>query len=506
MSDERLNQEHNVKKHRPFKGLLGAVGISGVLGVAPVWAQPPATQIFCQAYPQAPACASGVTGCELCHASAPALNLLGEQLSVALAPGQARPLPAGVFSAQLEPALASVAPLDADADSFSNVQEWLAGSVASDASSVPQDLECDPGARFARYNVCGPDDAYVYKKLLLDFCGRSPSYGEARAFEAQQDTRQALSDALDRCLESDFWMGRDGQVWSLANDKIAPLGVLKTGEGADPDALVTFADYDDDYNFFVHAHTQGRDVRDVLVGQYFVAREDRPGQGPVYQPYDKTALEDLRDRGFEQAQFVERSRRAGMLTHRWFLVSTIMFSSLPRTTAAQAYRAYLGLDISKLEGLDPVDDEPADYDSKGVDAPDCAVCHSTLDPLTYPFSRYDGLGGGSGGFRGTAQYAPERLDYFEQVDGPWITQTPEAGAIFGQEVQDLIQWAQVAANSEAFAKKIVTDYWTLIFAQPPTPAQQPEVVKLTQDLMGKHAYSVQAMLHDLVFTEAYRVP
>ena len=68
-----------------------------------------------------------------------------------------------------------------------------------------------------------------------------------------------------------------------------------------------------------------------------------------------------------------------------------MFTSIPRTSAAQAYRAYLGYDISKMEGLQAVVDEPVDYDAKGVEAPDCAVCHRTLDPLTYPFSRYDGL-------------------------------------------------------------------------------------------------------------------
>ena len=75
-------------------------------------------------------------------------------------------------------------------------------------------------------------------------------------------------------------------------------------------------------------------------------------------------------------------------------MSNTMFTSIPRTTAAQAYRAFLGYDIAKLEGLWPVAGEPADYDNKGVGAPACAGCHATLDPLTYPFSRYEGIGGG----------------------------------------------------------------------------------------------------------------
>jgi len=75
-----------------------------------------------------------------------------------------------------------------------------------------------------------------------------------------------------------------------------------------------------------------------------------------------------------------------MLTTRWFLAKNTMLTPVPRTTAAQAYRAYLGYDIAKLEGLQPVAGEPVDYDRKRVTAEQCAVCHSTLDPLSYPFS------------------------------------------------------------------------------------------------------------------------
>ena len=45
------------------------------------------------------------------------------------------------------------------------------------------------------------------------------------------------------------------------------------------------------------------------------------------------------------------SKRAGMLTTRWNLVFNTMFTAMPRTTAAQIYRSYLGLDIAKSEGL-----------------------------------------------------------------------------------------------------------------------------------------------------------
>ena len=79
---------------------------------------------------------------------------------------------------------------------------------------------------------------------------------------------------------------------------------------------------------------------------------------------------------------------------------------MPRTTAAQAYRAYLGLDIARSEGLIPPDDEELiDYDEKGITDPKCSVCHTTLDPLSYPFSRYNGISGMASG-----SYDRDRLE------------------------------------------------------------------------------------------------
>jgi hypothetical protein len=192
-----------------------------------------------------------------------------------------------------------------------------------------------------------------------------------------------------------------------------------------------------------------------------------------------------------------------MLTHRWFLMSNTMFTSVPRTTAAQAYRAYLGYDIALLEGLNDVPGEPVDYDSKGVGEAACAACHATLDPLTYPFSRYEGIGGGQGD---SYSYAPNRLNGFTDVDGELVAETPEAGVLFGEPVEDLIQWAAVAANSEAFRRATVLDYWKLLLGEAPRATEQAEFSRLVRDLGGDHGYSVELMLHDLIDMEAYGAP
>ena len=231
------------------------------------------------------------------------------------------------------------------------------------------------------------------------------------------------------------------------------------------------------------------------------------------------------------AQLVPQARRAGMLTTRWFWVKNTMFTPVPRTTAAQAYRAYLGYDIAKLEGLQPVAGEPVDYDRKGVTAETCAVCHSTLDPLSYPFSRYDGIGGGDEGEGGNeedflnpdmemdtefnadgtvngtfANYSSGRLERFVRQEGPQIVETPEAGLLFGQPVANLLEWAEVAANSEPFARKVVLDYWRLLVGEDPQPGDEAVFTTLAQRLSSEHEYRVERMLRDLIATEAYGAP
>jgi hypothetical protein len=154
-----------------------------------------------------------------------------------------------------------------------------------------------------------------------------------------------------------------------------------------------------------------------------------------------------------------------------------------------------------MEGLDGVGQEPADYDNKGVGAEECAVCHSTLDPLTYPFSRYAGLGGGVPG-----QYRPGRMTSYVDTEGLGILATPEAGVIFGQQVADLLEWAQVAASSDEFAQATTRDFWMLLMGEEPRPNETAEYGEVWSRFRGVNEYSVDAMLHDLIDTEAYSVP
>jgi hypothetical protein len=480
-------------------GGLGVAALSSLLP-GPVTAQPPAPAAFCALYPEAPACAAGEVDCAFCHDGPPALNAYGAQVAAHLLPGAERPLHADAFASGLGDALVQIEGLDADDDGYVNVEEIEEGTSPADAGSRPDAAGCDDRVDDG-YELCGYDVAYAHKKVMIDFCGRSPTLIEKQEFSRPGDRMDRLHEVLDLCLQSEHWRGVGGRVWQLANAKVNPIAAVKAGRGAGP---IPLADYDDDYAYFVWTQTGGRDVRLVLTGQTFVEATYEDGR-TVYTEWDRSPDEDEAARGEDRYQAVARERRAGMLTHRWFLMSHTMFTGVPRTTAAQAYRAYLGYDIARLEGLHPVADEPVDYDNKGVAADGCEACHSTLDPLTYPFSRYEGIGGGSGRYE-SYSYNTSRMEGFVRVDGELVAETPEQGMLFGEPVDDLVEWAEVAANSEAFRRATVRDHWRALLREDPRPAEQAEFGALVEGLGGRHGWSVDAMLHELIETEAYGAP
>ncbi len=491
---------------KPPSSAVALASLAVAALASPAGAKPPGPGVVCDLYPDAPACESTPPDCVYCHTNPPALNPFGTALSSALVPSEPRPLSDELYTSGLPAALSAIELDDADGDGFSNIEEIVGGSFPGDLGSVPAALDCSalPGGYNPEYQVCEFDYDYAFKKVHLDVCGQSPSPEAMEAFRATGDKESALHEALDTCVQSEFWLGRDGILWNLANRKIRPIASVKSGE--DPGGI-PLADYLDDYSLFVYTQIDDHDAREALTAQYFVRRDDGPPT--TYERYEATYFEELRDRGPGVAQFTDPQNRAGMITTRWALFMFTMFTAVPRTAAAQAYRSYLGYEISKMEGLYPVENEPADWDSKGVTQPVCAGCHSTLDPLSYPWSRYEGIGGGDrqileGYIPGRKN--PTRLEAFTKSDGANVVNTPEAGVLFGQPVANLVEWAEVAANSEAFARATVLDYWKLLMGEPPRPDEAAEFDALWNAFMTDHEYGIERMLHALITTEAYGVP
>lgn len=427
-------------------------------------AKPTAPGIFCSIYGSSPLCAGGLVPCAGCHTTPPEHNVYGLAVRDALGMRD--------FDTNLADAITAVETGDADGDGFPNADEIAWGTYPGDPSSFPILRVC-PSPDY--------DPEYALEKVALDVCGVRLTYEQKQQLAAASmaEKMDAVHLTLDACLDSEFWLGKNGTLWELAHRKIRPIGALKNGE--DPGAIPV-SDYYDDYNLFVYAQIDDHDVRDLLLGDYFVDRTSNP-----------TTYVRVADKA---GQLTQRDRRAGMMTTQWFLIYYVMFTAVPRTAAAQAYRSYLNLDIAKLQGLRPVSGEPIDWDSKGVTQEACVICHSTLDPLTYPFTRYEGFPG--------AQYNPNRMQQY-LAEAPSIGLTPESGTILGQPVADLMEWANVAANSDEFAAATVTDYWNLLIGHPPAAEELPELERLWRGLQTKHAFSVERMLHDLVETEAYGV-
>lgn len=444
---------------------------------SPAAALPSGPNLFCEFYPDSPTCGAGTTSCATCHLSPPKLNPYGIDLSEILSPT----VDAEDYAVRLPVALSEVELLDSDGDGLPNLAEIEAGSEPG-----------DPASRSVPRQAGVYDPRFAYRRVSLDVCGEEVASGELESVSAPSE----VVNKLRSCLSSDFWVGVDGELWKIAFPKVRPRVPFSRVEGA----------FEPDLNLFVYTQTGDRDARELLTASYAVERDDRTP--PVYRALTPTG-----------PRAPDPSTRAGMLTTTWFNASNTMGQSIPRVTAAQAYRAYLGFDLSVPEGLfDPEDEEGqllhlVDYDDKGVDAADCAVCHRTLDPLAYMFSRYAGAGEtrvfGDARPRPppSGHYAENRMEYFVGYDGgQGLLDVPETGALFGVSGYTLVEWARAAADSDAFARNLVLDYCRHFIGGEPTPDRLGEFNRLWRSFMNEHRYRVELMLEALVVTEAYGVP
>lgn len=483
-------------------------------------ARPHAAAAFCEAYPNSPHCAGSVISCSFCHqAVPPALNSFGNCAQQSIrAEGLGFPADANQMRTVLAPIHAS----DCDQDGFSNLDEISAGSLPALAESIPAADQCE-GLRTedleqSAYQLCKYDHDYVYKKIWLDFCGEPADYASFKQFKSLESDakKQALADQLDTCLDSEYWLGKDGVVWELGHYKIRPVGSVKLGED---EGILPIVDYYSDFQLFVYSQIDDNDARDQLLADYTVTRSGGNGQPIRYTAQAPARLLD--------GQVMQPEKRVGLLTTFWNLGFYLNYTGIARVLVAQAFRAYLGITMAQMQGLNPPPADESlfkDYDSKGVTKPECAVCHSTVDPLTYPFRNYNGLTGTDQVLAGQnasglssvdnlgdeqnltpLSYALPRMEFLNQTY-PGIKQMPEAGYIFGKRVENLREWAEVLVNSDQFAANTVNDYWKLLIGQEPLSYQQEEFKQLWQRFKSEHNYRVEKMLHDLILTEAYGVP
>jgi hypothetical protein len=426
-------------------------------------------------------CQGTVPSCALCHQGPPDLNLYGARVFEALAQDDGYDF--DNFEARVGDAVAAANADDSDGDGLTNLEELLLGTLPGDVNSAFTEPLPPVGDVNAFYAVGQRDPRFAFRRVHTIFCGQPPEFDAITAFAALDEAEQglALHDTLDTCLQSTFW--QDFALHRLADARIRPL------ESIGFDGLIPLADYHWDYRLFSHIFSDDNDLRDLLLADYHVDENGDVVTGIV--PFPSGA--PLETGG----QPLPPERRAGMITSQWFLMAHTMFSALPRTTAAQAYRAYLGMDIAKGEGIHPVEGEPRDVDGKGVTEASCVVCHSTLDPLSYAFSPYNGIGR----LRPGSVSRIELTGTFDPARVPWGTE----GQLLGTDIPDLRAWAEHAVTTDAFRRNLGAMLWRLAFARTPAPDERAEFEALWQGLPAD-GFSANRALHRLIDTTAFQVP
>lgn len=480
-------------------------------------AKPFASDLFCQSFPDSLSCSGKGISCAYCHQGVPpSVNSFGASFLKGLSEkGVSYPESAG----EMESLVRFIGKQDSDGDGASNISEIEAGKLPGDPRSVPEPDRCGvKGTSLSNsyYKLCKYDFNFVYKRVWQDVCGEPPTYEEYLAFTRLGDQAKAaeLDRLLDTCVNSNHWLGKDGIIWEIGHYKIRPIGSIKLGEDQ---GILGIVDYYTDFNLFVYSQIDGNDARDVLLADYMVSRT----AGRDTTQYSKQTPSRLVD-----GNLMQTDKRVGLITTFWNLGFYLNYTGIARVLVAQAFIAYAGLTLSEMEGLNPPDTEVSkfkDYDGKGVERPECAQCHTTVDALAYPFKYYNGLTGTTQVLAGQnatgvtleslgdednltpLSYSKPRIEKLNETM-PGIREMPETGYIFGKKVETLEEWAEVLVNSDQFAANTVRDYWRVLVGHDPRPEEAQEFQKLWKDFKDVHDFDVEKMLHDLIKTEAYGVP
>lgn len=485
---------------------LRAAAVLTLLAI-PALAKPTGPVLLCERYPGIPECSGKVAACTTCHRAPPERNGYGDALKVKLGAD---------FDASLPAALAAVESLDSDGDGATNLVELKAGTNPGDPASVPRPTENGEGVN-PDYAVGQWDPAFAYRRALVAFCGRSPTYAELQALRSSKDPKAHVHQALETCLASSYW--REEQLPRFADSRIRPIGPAGT-------CISMYGNFEPDYFLFTWALTQGHDARELLTAKFHVERlpdgtlrKIDESAGPPQPPSARAGFACTDRYGNKPpkvgGQPLAQAQRAGMLTTQWFLWRNTMGSLVPRGSAAVAYKAWLGYDVSLSEGLRSAPNEPRDIDRRGVGASPCNTCHATLDPLAYAFSYYFGaVGDDAPQYTGT--YLSNRWLYMpvpNEVKQSWAANPPRPW-LLGQPLplenevpasSALVVMGERMAASDEFARTITSMFFEWGVGHAPAPEDAAELEALWKGFKTT-GYSADRLLHALVDTHAFGAP
>jgi len=443
---------------------------------------PPALTEFCNVNVHDNLCRQNYD-CKICHIqNGPTLNPYGNDLiqNLMTQPQYNK----GNIEKFIVSSITGTYDKDSDADGVSNKVEISAGSLPGDSNS-----KLDSSSRTPIYS---PELAF--QRVAVLYCGTRASYGEKINFEKSSDKSRSLHSKLQSCLESNWW--KKSALRKLADPRIKPMKALGL------DGSIVLADYEWDYRLFSYVLSGDRDFRDLLLADYHI---DESGV-KVFETIPPSLFprsSQINNLGpfivLGTGQPLERDKRLGMITSQWFLTTNTMFSKIPRTTAAQALRAYLGLDLAKSEGMHPIQGEPRDLDQKGVKQAECAFCHATLDPLSYTLSNYRGI---ETDFTLIFSYLLQNRTPSGTYDQN-RTNFESQGSILGQKVTTPSEWATVAANSIEFRRNILNMFFEYSIGKKPQKDRgQSEFDKILSEIPSMN-FQAEKIIHALIDTTSF---
>lgn len=428
------------------------------------YAKPSGVGLFCGEFGDSALCTEQANNCGICHKGPPSLDTYGDALKSRMSGRD--------FDAVLLETINALANEDTDGDGVTNRQEIIDGTLPGDKNSVKA------GPSKLVY-----DNETAFKRMTMTYCGRAPTFAQMQSFRQSRDQKAEIHSALDTCLDSSYW-SKEG-VRRIADRKIQPLATV----GFKGDVVI--GDFRWDYNLFAYVMTGGRDMRELMSAQYHVDDNGNVRQGKIDREERPQVGQRIVIAG---GQPLEPRRRAGMITTQWFFARYTMFADVPRSAAAQAYRSYLGYDIAYGEGLFPIPNEPRDPDKKNVKQAECASCHDTLDPLAYAFVPYVGIETIAAFlFNTNGTYDPRRRKF---------SNLESQGYLFGNKVNDLLDWAQQGRESDQFKMSMTRMLFEHALSRLPSSADQTEFKALWQSLPADN-YSANALIHRLVDTVAF---
>lgn len=238
--------------------------------------KPTGPTVFFANYPDAPACAGRVVNCDPCHdQSPPWLNQQGMALGNSSGADPTSALEQYDYDRCLPATLAMVSSEDSDRDRLTNLEELERETMPGDQSSVflgdaPPTGAPSPGFDLGRY-----DPRFVLSRLIVTYCGFSPSCEDTQALAAQADKASSLRPQREECTASD-WSRREA-LYRIADPKFRP----EHATGLYGDFIL--ADCSWGYQLFSFVILGSGNAREPLTATYRVDASERVVEGLIEQ-------------------------------------------------------------------------------------------------------------------------------------------------------------------------------------------------------------------------------